>query len=108
MTTYTKYVDGVPVKMTAEEVAELEAARVPLPPPVPTYLTPNQARKALNRLGYRDAVDAYVATLSRDEQDDWEYATSIHRDNPIIAAGAAALGLSAEQVDDLFRMGATL
>jgi hypothetical protein len=37
-----------------------------------------------------------------------EYATSIDRDNPLFSQLAGALGLTDEQIDDLFRQGATL
>lgn len=79
-----------------------------LPVPVPAHITPLQARKALREAGYKAAVDQYVAGLSEAEQEEWEYATAIYRDNPIIAAGATALGLTDDQVDDLFRLGDTL
>lgn len=76
--------------------------------PVPEWITPLQARRALTAAGMRSAVDNYVAALDQDSKDAWEYATIVHRDNAIIAAGAAALGLTTAQVDDLFRLGTTL
>ncbi len=81
---------------------------VPPPAPVPQSMSPLQARRALRAAGLKAAVDAYVATLPEEEQEAWEYATEVRRDNEVIAAGAAALGLSAEQVDDIFRLGPTL
>lgn len=94
----------------ADLLAELNGAPVEVvdPNPVPGSISPLQARRALTAAGMREAVDGYVATLEQDGKDAWEYATVVNRDNAIIAAGASALGLTTAQVDDLFRLGATL
>lgn len=78
------------------------------PAPAPQAIYPLQARKALRAAGLFDQVQAYVTTLPEDEQDEWEYALEIRRDHPVIVNGAAALGLTETQVDDLFRLGKTL
>lgn len=75
---------------------------------VPTTITPLQVRLALNQSGLRAQVNAYVATLSQDEQDKWEYATTIERTNATLVAGTAALGMSPAQVDQLFQTASTL
>jgi hypothetical protein len=80
----------------------------PIWAPVPAEVSPVQARKALRRAGLIDAVNTHIATLGGDDQDTWEYADSIHRDNPILAAVASSLSLSETQLDDLFRLAATL
>lgn len=84
------------------------AMAVPVPLPVSAALTPLQARRALRISGLKEAVESYVATLPEEAQETWDYALSIERDHPIITGGAAALGLTVAQVDDLFRLGATL
>lgn len=76
--------------------------------PVPEAVTPVQFRRALRRAGLYDLVTAYVATQDADTQDAWEYAVSIPRDDALVARAAAELGQSDEQVDDLFRLAATL
>lgn len=76
--------------------------------PVPEAVTPVQFRRALRRASLYDAVAAYVATQDADTQDAWEYAVSIPRDDALVARAAAELGQSDEQVDDLFRLAATL
>lgn len=76
--------------------------------PPPQTLTPLQARRALRQLGLKAAVDAYVATLPEEAQEAWQYATAIQRQDPILTVGAAALGLTDDQIDDLFRLGSTL
>ena len=80
-----------------------------LPPPpdvpannVPFAVTPLQIRRAINEMGLREFVEGYVQTLSRSEQDAWEYATIVERTNPILASGAAALGKTEEDLDNLF------
>lgn len=78
------------------------------PPTVPAAVYPLQARKALRQAGLKEQVDAHIATLTEPEQEAWEYAIQIERDHPTVASAAAALGLTDEQVDDLFRLAATL
>jgi hypothetical protein len=81
---------------------------VPPPPAVPTSITPLQARKALRAAGIKPAVDAYLATLGEEEQEEWDYAIEVRRDNATINNGWALLGRSQAELDDLFRLGATL
>lgn len=76
--------------------------------PVPEAVTPVQFRRALRQAGLYDAVAAYVATQDADTQDAWEYAVTIPRSDALVARAAAGLGQSDEQVDDLFRLAATL
>lgn len=76
--------------------------------PVPASLSPLQARKALRQAGLKAAVDAYVDTLSEEEQEEWEYAVEVHRSNATLNTGWALLGRSQSELDDLFRLGATL
>lgn len=84
-------------------------AGVDMKPPHVTVITARQARLAINTApGLRDQVEAAVAAADRDIQDYWEYSTEIHRDNPILVALAAQLGLTEQQVDDLFALARTL
>lgn len=71
-------------------------------------VSPFQVRRALRQVGLRDLVEGYVNSLGEEGQDAWRYATVIHRDNAILLAGAAALGLSDTQLDDLFTLAASL
>ena len=72
------------------------------PASVPSAVSPYQARRALNAAGLRDAVEAAVAAASYDVKDAWEYALTVERSSPMIAAVASALGLTNAQVDALF------
>lgn len=78
------------------------------PPAVPDAVTPLQMRKALRAAGLRPQVDTYLATLSEEAQEAWEYCVEVRRDDPFIADAADALGMTAEQRDDLFRLAASL
>lgn len=91
---------------TPAAIAAAAAALAGEPPPVPRSVTPVQARRALRQAGLLDQVDTLVATLPPEARDEWEYGLAVERDNPVIAAVAAALGLTAAQVDDLFRAAA--
>lgn len=79
-----------------------------IPQSVPSIITPLQARKALRSLGLYEQVNSYIQSLSEEEQEEWEYAIQIERNNHIIVNGANYLGLSEEQVDSLFILGSTL
>jgi hypothetical protein len=81
----------------------------PIPPvPVPSSITPLQARRALRAADLLNAVNAWIATQSADAQEAWEYCVVVRRDDALIAGAQEGLGLTGEQVDDLFRAGAAL
>ena len=92
------------VQLTAEEEAAIISAPQPVPEEVPQW----QARRALHAAGLLTAVEAAVAASSEDIKITWEYAPNIRRDSPMIAALAPALGLTGEQLDDLFRAAAAI
>ncbi len=79
--------------------------RSPAPPPSP--VTPLQIRRALNASGMRGMVEAALAAAPQDARDAWDYATEVKRDDATLNAMAAALGLTAIQVDDLFKLAAS-
>lgn len=93
---------------TPEEVAEIEARKLPQPTPVPQTLTIRQAKLILLQTGLLDDVDAAVAQADRATQIEWEYATEVHRTWPTLVAMASALGMTDAQLDDLFIAGAAL
>lgn len=75
---------------------------------IPPSVTPLQMRKALRLSGLYESVQSYLATQDAEVNEEWEYATQIDRDNVLIATAAVLLGKTAEEVDDLFRLAATL
>ena len=64
-------------------------------------ITPLQAKMQLDKIGLLDDVEAMVAS-NRQTQLYWEYALEIRRDHPTLQAMASALGLSDEQLDEMF------
>ena len=78
------------------------------PEPVPQRVTALQARRALLAADMLDQVEAAISRQPRAVQIAWEYATEIHRDDPMLASTAQALGLNADALDDLFRAAAKL
>lgn len=76
--------------------------------PVPKSVTPLQMRKALRQEGLKTSIDTYLAAQDEEVQEAWEYATEVDRDNDMIAACATALGKTTQEIDDLFRLAATL
>jgi hypothetical protein len=82
---------------------------LPIPPvQIPQAVSPLQARKTLRIAGIKEQVEAFIATLSDADREEWEYCIEVRRDNPTIALAATALGLTAEQVDQLFIQAAQL
>ena len=81
-------------------------------PPVPDTVSPRQARLALLGIGMLASVEQALATFTGPQgvaaRIDWEYATEVQRQSPLIASLGPALGLADEQIDDLFRAAATL
>lgn len=77
-------------------------------------LTAVQVRIALRQAGITAAmVDAVIAAIPDEVQRDvatayWEYATQLHRNHPLIAHVAAALGLTDDQVDAMWRAAAAI
>jgi hypothetical protein len=91
----------------------------PAPPPVPEYITPAQLRIAVRRVLGIDrgtlegTVAAIIAGISDpaargDAQDKWDLATVIERSHPLIDVVRQAFGKTHAEVDDMFRVGATL
>lgn len=74
----------------------------PPPPYVPTTVTPYQARVALTNAGLRDQVETVVAQADQGTRDAWEYGIAVDRHSPMIVALAGTIGLTEEQVNELF------
>ncbi len=65
------------------------------------------ARRALLAAGLLDDVEAYVATLPREDQVDWASATEVHRAYPLALAYQESRGLTDAQMDGLFALART-
>lgn len=75
---------------------------------VPPSVSMRQASRALLEAGLLDDVEALVATLPRKYQIDWERASIVQRDNPLVEIVRQQQGMTAAQIDDLFTLAATL
>lgn len=75
---------------------------------IPESITMRQARLALHEFGMLQTVDAAIAS-GTDEvlKIEWEYATSVDRTWPNLVNMATALGMSSEQLDNLFILAQT-
>lgn len=109
------YRDGQPYELSPEEEAEVIARReaaANAPPPVPAYVEMRQARLALLAAGLLPTVDAAFQALegpnAEADKIQWEYATVVTRANPLMLTMAQMLGMTEEQIDDLFRAAAAI
>lgn len=79
---------------------------------VPAAVTMRQARLALLAAGLLSGVDAAIASLAEPQKSQaliaWEYSQEVQRQDGLVALLAAALILTAEQIDQLFIQAATL
>ena len=82
------------------------------PPGVPQSVTMRQARLALHAAGLLTLVDAAIASMPEPDkttaQITWEFAATVDRQFGMVPTLAAALGMTAAQIDDLFTLAATL
>lgn len=65
-------------------------------------ISPLQVKLALNAAGLLDDVESFVAGSTRDTQIAWDNATEFNRSSPMLNQLAAAMGLSQDDLDDLF------
>ena len=89
---------------------------VPNPAPinsVPKFVTPRQIRLALIMSGISlDVIENTINSLSEPQKSivrvTWEYSVEFQRNNPVLTSMAPVLGLTSEQVDQLFILANTL
>lgn len=75
------------------------------------YLSPLsawQVRKVLRQFDMLETVKSAVALSDEETQEAWEYATEFKRDDAVLNAMAQVIGLSDEQLDEMFEVGITL
>ena len=75
-------------------------------------VTMRQARLALLQQNLLSQVETAIAAMQEPEKSqvsiEWEYASTVERTSPWIGTMGTALGLTEEQLDDLFVLAATL
>lgn len=82
-------------------------------PAVPTLVSMRQARLALLQAGLLQQVESSLSSITDETQRlaaqiEWEYATEVKRDSPLVQAISSSMGLTAQQLDALFIQAATL
>ena len=68
---------------------------------IPQTITMRQARLQLLEVGLLDDVEALVA-LDRKSQIEWEYASEVYKESPLIESVKGALSLTNTQIDNMF------
>lgn len=97
--------NGVAVEKPADFVAPYTPPARPAPP-----LNPRRLRLGLVTNGFAlEQVEAAIAAIEDPQQREiasieWEYAPEFERDHPLIAQIGAALGLTGQQIDDMWRL----
>ena len=75
-------------------------------PVVPERVSMRQARLAMLQAGILDDVETLIQQMPGDEgraaRIDWEYALDVRRDWPLVGALGTQIGMTEQQVDDLF------
>lgn len=100
--------DGIWQSVNNASHDDINAAIESYQPFLSITVSPRQIRIALNQLELRDTVEAFVKTASRDVQDIWEFSTQIDRDDATLNQLYPSLGLTPDQVDQIFILAATL
>lgn len=79
-------------------------------PPVPESVSRFQARAALYQAGYLEQVNQMMQAEATPMMAKlaWQDAQEFRRDSALVQSMGAALGLSSSQLDDLFRLAATI
>ena len=83
------------------------APYVPPPAPPVTQVTMRQARLALLAADLLDDVEVMMSEADRAVRIEWEYATVVDRNSPLVVAIGGSLGLTDAQIDALFADAAT-
>lgn len=102
------------IHITETEADALRTSQPTNAPPVPviTSVEMRQARLALLEQGLLTQVNNAVATMPGELGDkariEWEFSNTVKRDKPLVQVVAASLGLTSQQIDDLFALAATL
>src|SRR5690606_12135578 len=87
------------------EAPELQP-EIPTEPSIPSVVTMAQAKLALLYAGLYEQVEQALADLPEPQKTaaliEWNHRQTLERDHPLVAQVAAALGLTEQQLDDLF------
>jgi hypothetical protein len=101
-----------------ERLAEYIVHQPPVEPepvvvPVPEFVGPAQIRLVLASQGITEAViTQMIGALPEDQRGNarilWDHSSQFYRNNPFVVQVGAAMGLTSDQIDDMFRVAITL
>lgn len=95
-------------ELTAQESADVQVEydRMYKESIVPKHISMRQARLALLSVGMLGEVETAIAGMASPEREqaqiEWQYASEVFRDNPLIIGMATQLGMNSDQIDQLF------
>lgn len=95
-------------ELTAQESADVQVEydRMYKESIVPKHISTRQARLALLSVGMLGEVETAIAGMASPEREqaqiEWQYASEVFRDNPLIIGMATQLGMNSDQIDQLF------
>ena len=75
---------------------------VPTPPAVVDSISMRQCRLVLLKHNLLDTVNNAISGMAEAAKIEWEYASEVRRDNPLLVGMIAALGLTEAQLDGMF------
>ena len=80
----------------------LEVVPDPEPPtPQPRSIDTRRLRLALLQMNLLDSIDAVIAEQERSARIEWEYATNVQSDHPLVVQIATGMSLNINQIFDL-------
>lgn len=94
-----------------ELMAEVEAEFVsepPQPTTVPSSVSMRQARLALLQFGILATVNNAIAAGTEADKITWEYATEVNRNDALVQNLSVSLGLTEQDLDNLFLLASSL
>jgi hypothetical protein len=80
---------------------EIEALQNIIQPTVIREIDARRLRLALHQLNLLNTVETAIATLGRDAQIEWEYATIIKENYPLVISLSTDLGLNVSEIFDI-------
>ena len=102
-------VEGANVPSAAEVLAAVPAyLEMRNKPVVPEVVSMRQARLSLLAADLLDDVTMAIKSADRAAQIEWEFASEVRRDSALVTTMAEKLGITVEQLDQLFVAAATM
>lgn len=99
-------IEGVLGEFVEAGWLQMQADEMKARNPVPRAVSMRQARLALLGDSLLDGVSTAIAALPEPDKStaaiEWEYATEVRRDSALLATLCTAMGITDEQIDDLF------